>query len=306
MTAQSSPQTSNFPLSHLSLMLLVQFVWGANFVVSKLAIADVPPLMFVATRFFFIMLLMLPFMRWHRGQMWNVLAIAIFAGAGHFAFMIQALAGAQDVGPVAIALQLGPPFSTILSVIFLGERLGPWRLSALVISFGGVALMGFDPVVFQYWPALLMTAAAAFSMAIAQIFMRRVKGVPVYDMQGWIGLAAWPVLFALSLLTEQDPVGGLLSADLYDWAAVAYTVLGVSLIGHAGLYWILQRHEITLVAPFMLLAPVFGAVLGIVMLGDTITWRIILGGILTLSGVFIITFREGMKKRYEPPVTTRT
>lgn len=306
MTPQSPPQHATFPVGHVALILLVQLVWGANFVVSKSAIENIPPLMFIAARFFFIWLLLLPFMRWHPGQMLNVMAIAFLAGAGHFAFMIIALAGAEDVAPVAIGIQLGPPISTILSVVLLGERLGPWRLSAIAISFGGVVLMGFDPVVFQYLPALLMTVAAAFSMALAQIFMRRVKGVPVYDMQGWIGLATWPALLALSLAVEPEPVARLLGADLADWGAIAFTVLAVSLIGHAGFYWILQRHEITRVAPFTLLAPVIGAALGIAMLGDVVTWRIVAGGALTLSGVLIITLREGRRKRYQPPVTSRT
>ncbi|ESR27344.1 DMT family transporter [Lutibaculum baratangense] len=306
MTPAQPVQHGFFPPSHLGLLLLVQLIWGANFVVSKLAVTDLPPLMFIATRFFVVWLLMLPFMRWHPGQMGNVLAIAFLAGAGHFAAMILSLAWADDIGPIAIGLQLGPPISTVLSVVFLGERLGPWRLAAIVIAFGGVALMGFDPTVLEYWPALLMVIVAALSMAVAQIFMRMVRGVSVYDMQAWVGFGTWPPIFALSLLMEDQPVARLLDASLYGWAAVAFTAVGVSLVGHGGFYWILQRHEITRVAPFALLAPVFGAVLGIVLLGDVVTWRIVVGGLLTLSGVFIITVREGRRRQAPPPVTSRT
>lgn len=305
MNSVSSPAPAGFPVGHIALILLVQLVWGANFIVSKVAIADVPPLIFITARFFCIWILMLPFMRWHAGQMGNVLAISIFAGAGHFALMILALANADDVAPVAIGVQLVPPFSTLLSVMFLGERLGPWRLSALAISFGGILLIGFDPVIFHYWQALAMAAGAALSMAIAQIFMRQVKGVPAYDMQGWVGLGTWPVLLLLSLWLETAPLTKLFEADLVGWASVAYTVLAVSLVGHVGLYWILQRHEITRIAPFLLLAPVIGAILGIVLLDDVVTWRLVVGGIMIFGGVLIITLREGRRRQAHAPVTTR-
>jgi O-acetylserine/cysteine efflux transporter len=53
-----------------------------------------------------------------------------------------------------------------------------------------------------------------------------------------------------------------------------------------------QRHEISLTAPFMLLSPVLGAAGGALLLGDVIKWRLVLGGCLTLGGVLIITLRE--------------
>jgi O-acetylserine/cysteine efflux transporter len=139
------------PAGHIALLILVQAVWGGNFVVSKLALDEIPPLLFIALRFAVISLLLLPFIRWHRGQMRYVFAIAISGGAAHFGLMILSLDGAGDMAPIAIAMQLGVPFATLLSVVFLGERLGVWRLSALFVSFSGIVLMGFDPAVFNMW-----------------------------------------------------------------------------------------------------------------------------------------------------------
>lgn len=281
------------------LLLLMQTVWGGSFVLTKLGMEEIPPILFVAIRFLIVSVLLLPFLRWHPGQMWNVAAISLFTGAVHFGLMNTGLALADDVAPVAIVIQLGVPFSTLLSVIVLHERLGIWRISALLIAFAGVLIVGFDPAVFRYRDALLLVALGALMMAIGTIFMRRVRGVPVYDMQAWIAILAWPPLLAATLVLEGNPGPYLVAAGWKGWSGIAWVVIGTSLIGHAAYFWIMQRHEVGRTAPFMLLAPILGAAGGAVFLGDDITWRMVLGGTLTLAGVLVITLREGRGSR--PP-----
>jgi O-acetylserine/cysteine efflux transporter len=290
----------------IGLLLLMQFSWGGSFVFSKLAVDQMPPLLFVALRFMIVSLLLAPFLRWHPGQMGKVALISIFTGAAHFGLMITGLAMADDVAPVAIVIQLGVPFATLLSVIVLHERLGIWRITALAIAFAGVMVVGFDPSVTQYGGALLLVIAGAFMMAVGTIFMRQVRGVPVYDMQAWLSLLAWPPLLIVSLMLEGSPVGPIQTADWVVWAGLAWVVFGTSLIGHAAYYWIMQRHEVGLTAPFMLLAPILGAAGGAVFLGDLITWRMVVGGALTLAGVLIITLREGRGNRPPPELADAT
>lgn len=280
-------------------LLTMQTIWGGSFVFTKLAMEDIPPILFVGFRFLVVSMLLLPFLRWHRGQMWNVAAISFFTGAVHFALMNTGLAMADDVAPVAIVIQLGVPFSTLLSVIVLHERLGIWRTGALAIAFAGVLVVGFDPDVFRYRFALLLVALGALMMAVGTIFMRRVRGVPVYDMQAWIALLAWPPLLAASLVIEGNPGPYLLDSSWRGWAGLAWVIFGTSLIGHAAYFWIMQRHEVGRTAPFMLLAPILGAAGGAVFLGDVISWRMVVGGAMTLIGVLVIMLREGRGQR--PP-----
>jgi O-acetylserine/cysteine efflux transporter len=42
----------------------------------------------------------------------------------------------------------------------------------------------------------------------------------------------------------------------------------------------------------MLLAPVIGVTSGVTMMGDELTLRMILGGIVAIAGIMIITLRE--------------
>ncbi len=307
MTAHAGHQGSSaLSLTDIGVLLAMQFVWGGSFVISKVAVAELPPLLFMGLRFLIVSILLLPFLRWHKGQMGYVALISLFTGSLHFGLMITGLAMADDVAPVAIIIQLGVPFATLLSVVVLHERLGVWRITALVIAFAGVVVVGFDPAVFKYGFALVLVIAAAFMMAAGTIFMRQVRGIPVYPMQAWLALLAWPPLMIASYFLEGSPVVALSGFD-FGWGAVAgllWVVLGTSLIGHAAYYWIMQRHEVGLTAPFMLLAPILGAAGGAFFLGDVITWRMVVGGAMTLLGVLIITTREG--RRRPPPDLVET
>lgn len=71
-----------------------------------------------------------------------------------------------------------------------------------------------------------------------------------------------------------------------------YTAVGASLIGHAGMYYLIQRYDVSVISPLSLMAPVFGVVLGVLVWGDDLGPRFWLGGFVTLSGVLIIALRR--------------
>jgi O-acetylserine/cysteine efflux transporter len=177
-------------------------------------------------------------------------------------------------------------------VIILRERLGPWRILALIKVFGGVLVIGFDPAVFRQRPTLLLVVTAALAMAVGTIMMRRVHSIFVYGMQAWLSLLSWPPLLLASLVLDGFPLGPVLDMSGPLVAAIAWMAVGVGLIGQATYYWTMQRHQVGLTAPFMLLAPILGAAGAVPFLEATISWRIMAGSILTLAGVLLIALRK--------------
>ena len=290
-----------FEPEHLALLLLIQTVWGVNWIACKLAVNEFPPLLLMAVRFGLTFACVFPFLRWHPGQMRNLLMGCVLTGPLSFATGFAGLALAKDIAPLAVASNLGVPFATLLSAVFLGDKIGVWRGSALVLAFGGVVLMGFDPKVFAYSNAVGLTALSALFWAMAAIFLRRVQGVGAYDMQAWVALSTWPPLLLGAVLFERDPVAVITHASSGAWASVAMIVIGATLIGHSGFFWLLRRYPIPIMAPFLLLAPIIGAIAGVLWFGDTLTWRMVVGGALSLAGVLIITIREG-RKRWQPDI----
>ncbi len=299
MAAGMVPMRQRFEPAHLGLLLLIQTVWGVNWITSKLAVTEFGPLLMVALRFGIAFAFVVPFLRWHPGQMRNLMIGSLLTGPLSFATGFISLSMATDIAPLAVASNLGVPFATLLAALFLGDKIGIWRGSALVLSFGGVLFMGFDPAVFAQGSALALQAVSAFFWAAAAIFLRKVQGVAALETQAWVALFTWPALALGSMLFENHPGSTILHASWAGWGSLAVVIFGATLFGHSGFFWLLRRYPIPLLAPFLLLAPIIGAISGALYFGHVITWRMILGGLLTLSGVLIITIREGQKRKRE-------
>lgn len=280
----------------LVLLVAVQAIWGLNWIFSKLALAELPPLTLIVLRSGIVFLMFLPWLRWHKGMMAGIALVALTAGALNFGLGFLALTMAHDIAPLALSGNLAIPFATLLSAIFLGDRIGLWRGSALVVAFLGVAFMSFDPRIFSYWSAMLVNMAAAFAWAAGTILMRHLKGVHPMDMQGWIALGTWLPVGAVASFVEPPAFDSIKAASHTAWASLAYIVIGASVIGHVSFNWLLHRHPFPRLAPFMLLAPIIASIAGVLLLGDSWSWRLVVGGALTLTGVLIITLREGRKR----------
>jgi len=148
---------------------------------------------------------------------------------------------------------------------------------------------------------LIPVVVSAFVGSFASILMRQVKEVPVFEMQALIATMSWPVLVVLSVIFESGQVEAARTASLIQWGGIAYVALMSSLIAHAGFYWLLQRYEVSQITPLTLLAPLFTVVFGVILLGETLTWRIVIGAVVTLVGVAIISMRQ--PTRVQEPVT---
>ena len=275
---------------HLLLMLLICTIWGFNFVAAKVGVGQMPPLLFVGLRFLVLALVLIPYLKLAPGRMRDVMMIAMFNGAIHFGLMFIGVA-LTAASVVAVVVQLNVPFATILSIVFLGEVVGWRRWLGIACTFLGVMVIGFDPHVFDSMTGVLFAAAAAMSGAVAAIFMRRLTGVGVFQLQSWTAVITAPSLLLASLLFETGQIEAVASADLMIWGALLFTAFGASLIGHNGYYYLLQRYEVSLIAPLSLLSPILGVVFGIWILGEPLTSRIALGATIAFAGVAILAIR---------------
>jgi O-acetylserine/cysteine efflux transporter len=277
--------------AHFLLLVAICAVWGFNFVASKVGVNQFPPLFFVGLRFGILLLCLLPFLRWAPGRMRDVILIALFNGAFHFGLLFVGIA-LTEASVVAIVVQLNAPFATMLSIVLLGEVVRWRRWTGIALTFLGVAIISVEPHVLDAPAGVLFSAAAALSGAVAAILMRRLTNVGAFQLQSWTALVTAPALLAASFLLETGQGEALASADLMAWGALLYTTFGASLIGHNVYYWLLQRYEVSLLAPLTLLSPILGVFFGITILDEPLTSRIALGAAIAFAGVTILALRN--------------
>ncbi len=274
------------------LLFMICFVWGLNIVVTRWVVFDaaVPPLFFAAVRFLCVSLLLLPFLRPIPKDIKTLFFISFFIGSGHFALLFVGLANAE-ASAAAIVGQLGVPFSTLMSMAFLGEKVGWRRGLGITLAFAGVFLIAVDPESFSVSIGLLYIAGAAFIGSVGGILMKRITPISALQMQAWIGLFSFAPLFAVSAFLEQGQVSTYASGGWMVWTATAFAVVGVSIFGHGAFYHLIKKYDISLLSPLTLMTPVWGVVLSIVLLKDSITAQLILGSIISLGGVLVIAVR---------------
>ena len=132
----------------------------------------------------------------------NLLAAALLTGPAAFALLFIGVYLVKDASMVAIASQMGVPFSTLLSVWLLGETIRWRRRLGIVLAFGGIAIIGFDPRAFDYWEGLMLVVASCLVGSLGLIFVKRMKDIRPLELQAWIAIVGGPVLLLLSLAME--------------------------------------------------------------------------------------------------------
>ncbi|WP_026941996.1 DMT family transporter [Hellea balneolensis] len=274
------------------LLFTVCFVWGLNIVLTRWVVFDaaVPPVFFAAIRFLGVALCLIPFLRPIPEDIKTLFWISFFIGSGHFALLFIGLANAE-ASAASIVGQLGVPFSTLMSMAFLGEKVGWRRGTGIMLAFAGVIVIAIDPESFSVTFGLLYIAGAAFIGSIGGILMKRTKPVSALQMQVWIGLFSFAPLFLVSGLLETGQWNTYVSGGWQVWAATAFAVIGVSIFGHGAFYHLIKKYDISLLSPLTLMTPIWGVVLSIVLLKEAITAQLIIGSIISLGGVFVIAVR---------------
>ena len=284
-------------IPHLFLALLANVGWGFNFIAGKIGADHFQPLFFTSIRFAILFLLMLPWLKPAPGYMWPLLRVAFLLGVVHFGMMFIGLAAGANIASIAITTQLYVPFSALLALLFLKEKLTVRKTVAIVMALTGVMIIGFDPIVFRHLDAVLWVTGAAFVMAVATILMRQCPNLGVFRLQAWIALVAWPSLLALSLLFESQQLQLVTSSPLTDFWTPLYSAVGASIVGHGIVYFLLGRYPVSSVTPLLLLAPILAALFGILFFGDTLGWRLIVGGSITLFGILLVTQQQPRQKK---------
>lgn len=276
----------------LAFLIGINLIWGLNLIASKIGVGQFPPILFTALRFGSVALLLVPFLRIHRGQMRNLLAAAALTGPAAFALLFVGVYLVEDASMVAIASQMGVPFSTLLSVWLLGETIRWKRRLGIALAFGGIAIIGFDPRAFDYWEGLMLVVLSCFVGSLGLIFVKRLKDIRALELQAWIAIVGGPVLLLLSLGSESGQWNAMVNADWVGWTALLFTTVMSSLIAHTGWYYLVSRYPVTSLSPLTLLSPLFGVIFGVTLLHDQLTSKMLLGGAVTLVGVFIVLIRE--------------
>lgn len=269
--------------------LAVILIWALNFIVGKVAVGQIPPNLLLALRFALVAVLLSPFLR-PPGKSWTlILAMSVVLGGLHFGLLFVGLRGV-DAGLAAIAIQLSVPFSLLLATVIYRERAGVMQYVGIAVAFIGVYMLGGDPTTAPSLTHLSMVVTSAFAWALANIIIKRIGEINVFVLNAWFALFALPQFLLASALFDHGQLRSLADADWRGWGGIVFMAVGSSIIAYGLWYYLIRKYEVNRVVPLMLLAPVLAVFLAVLMLDEPLSARIVLGGLVTLSGVAMIHF----------------
>lgn len=252
---------------------------------------SVQPFMLAATRAALVLIPMGIFLfRPLPKQFLRLLFVCLCVGPLHLGFLYTGLQTASASGTSIISQSL-IPMATLLSVIWLRERIG-WRRSlAIAIAMIGVFIMIYEPGALTLDVSLIYILCAYVAMAIGTVAIRR---IPEID---WRVYVAWTAVMVLILCAGASFFLESNHAEVWTGdkgpllIAATYAAISVSIIAHGQYFRLLQNYAVNLVVPLGIMTTVFATILGVLLLNEVIYPRYILGAALILPCVWIIARR---------------
>ncbi|MDP9648534.1 EamA family transporter [Paraburkholderia caledonica] len=286
----------------LLLALIVVIAWGVNFVVIKVGLHGVPPMLLGALRFllaafpaiFFVKRPQLPW-RW-------LLAYGVTISLGQFAFLFSAMYVGMPAGLASLVLQAQAFFTLIFAAFFLHERFRLPNVAGLLIAAAGLAVIGMQGGHAMTLAGFLLTLCAACSWALGNIVTKKVGKVDLVGLVVWGSLIPPLPFLALSYALEgpQRIAAALSGISAMLIFAIVYLAFIATLIGYGLWSRLLSRYPASQVAPFSLLVPIVGLASASLFLDERLSGAQIAGAVLVMAGLAVNVFGGWVAQRLSP------
>ena len=287
-------------LDALAVTLLVSccFLWGLNQVAVKAAMPEVPALWQAAARSVFGALMVWGWARYRgielftrdgtgiggllAGTLFGVEFLCIFIG-------LQFTTASRMVVFIYIS-----PFVVALGMPFIAraERLSKPQMAGLLLAFVGVAWAfaeGFTaPAAGPH--QLLGDALGVVAGVLWGATTLAIRGSALSSASAektlWYQLAISGALLVAAALVVGAPLPVQLSA--LAWSSMLFQVLIVTFASYLVWFWLIRHYPATRLASFTLLTPVFGLVLGALLLNEPITLRLVVALAAVAVGIVLV------------------
>lgn len=286
------------------LAMLVVVVWGLNFVVIKMGLHNMPPLMLAGLRFLLVAFPALLFIARPKIPFRLLAAYGLTISFGQFAFLFCAIKFGMPAGLASLVLQAQAFFTIVLGVFVFQERLQTKQIAGIALAVIGVLILVEGSLGGQQVALLgfMLTLAAAFSWACGNIFNKKIMQLearpPIMSLVVWSALIPVIPFFMASLLMDGPALmlQSLAAIDLTTILSLVYLAFVATIIGYGIWGSLLGRYETWRVAPLSLLVPVVGMASAALFLDERLSTTQLVGAALIMAGLYINVFGLRVRK----------
>jgi len=287
------------------LAMLVVVAWGLNFVVIKVGLHNMPPLLLAGLRFLLVAFPALLFVARPKIPLRLLLGYGLTISFGQFAFLFCAINFGMPAGLASLVLQAQAFFTIILGAVMFGERLQRRQLVGITLAVLGILVLVEASLTGQHVALLgfMLTLAAAFSWACGNIFNKKIMMLEqrpaIMSLVVWSALIPIVPFFVASLLLDGPAVmlRSLVEIDTVTVAALVYLAFVATIIGYGIWGTLLGRYETWRVAPLSLLVPVVGLASAALLLDEHLSLLQMSGAVMIMAGLYINVFGLRMRRK---------
>jgi drug/metabolite transporter (DMT)-like permease len=279
------------------LMVLATFFWAGAFIAGKLSVPYIPPFTLTFLRFFFATIILF-FVLKKQGNEFKLkkehYPIFLFTGIigmfGYHVLFFLALKYTTAINSSIIGAT-NPIITTILSIIFLKDKLTKKQIAGIILSFTGVFLTITNADMaairsFTFNQGDLIMIVAVIMWAAYSVFSKKVTGKFSPMILTYYSFL-FCTIFIIPFVIYERPWTFLGNVPYYSYIAVIYMSIFASVMGY-----LIQQMAIKQIGPsktsiFINLVPMFSILLSVLILNEALQPIKLLTALLIVAGVYI-------------------
>lgn len=300
-----SPSKKHLDVGAITIVVTLCLLWGLAQVSIKVANRGVSPIFQAAVRSIVAVSLVavwahiraLPLL--HRDRtLLHGLAIGLLFGT-EFIFIYEGMS--HTTASHAVIFLYTAPFFVALGAHWLlpNEPLTRRKFAGLLLAFGGVITTLWDSLAAPTWSQTagdLMSMTGGFLWAATSLYLKRVVGsrmTPSQMLFYQLGVSAVQ-LSLMSVLLEPQPVYSMSPLVI---TCMAYQGVIVAFASYLVWFWLIQVYPVSNLSGFTFFTPLFGVLLGALLLHEPLTAKLLTGAGLVTAGMILVNWPSRLLKK---------
>ena len=285
-------------------------LWGGNLIAIKISNRGIPPALAAGLRSAGAAAVLAAWAASRRESLWVSRRVtldgAVIGALFGAEFLCMFLGVSYTSASRATILAYTTPFWLVLGAhaLFADDRLSLNKVLGLLLSFAGiVAVFGArsDDLAPNHWVGDLLELGAAFFWAATTLYVKRMtvrEHLTAVQLLFYQLAFSAPLLLGAALLLERGQLGIVWRADAV--LSLLYQTIVIASISYLAWFWLIQQYRVTSLGSFTFLSPLFGVILGGVLLGEQLPALLWLGLALAAAGIYLVNRPARSVPQFEP------
>jgi drug/metabolite transporter (DMT)-like permease len=275
----------------------VSFFWGTTWIASKEGVKYMPAFQLAGIRqgiggILYVAYFLFKKAPWPKGKQWNTIILLsilnfIFSN-GLSTWGVKYISG--GLGAIIGAIF---PIWIVLIMLFKGEKINRLSILGMVVSFGGICYIFYDHLADFINPdfrfGIFISLFSTVTWAFGSLYTK--KKVASFNPYFSLGLQMLISSAFILFITEATNTGISMKAiPAESWWAIGYLVLVGSVLTFIAFIYALQKLPPEISSIYAYINPIVAVLIGTLVFGEPLTLFLIVGGIITLFGLYLVNY----------------